>query len=90
MCVCVLTMFILGSYTHLPHPPRVAQLSIPQASDMALQDPKPLFFPPHHNGQGQNIRGKIQSLKSSLTYLTQGHYEQNKWYVGVNHTAWRI
>ena len=71
VCVCVLTMLILVLLitTFLHTLPRIAQLSIPQASNVALQDPKSLLFPPDHNGRGSEHQREDQSLKSSLTYL---------------------
>ena len=73
VCVCVFwpcLYWVLLIPTFLHTLPRIAQLSIPQASDVALQDPKSLLFPPDHNGWGSEHQREDQSLKSSLTYLT--------------------
>ena len=70
MCVCFNHVYTVLIHT-FPHTlPGIAQHSIPQASDVRLQDPKSLFFPPDHSGQESEQQRKDLSLRSSLTYLT--------------------
>ena len=90
LCVCVSTMFILFLYTPSPTPCLGLHSTASHRLRMCVcKTQSPYSFHQITVDRSQNSRGKIW-VSGLHSPTSQGHYEQNKWVVGMKCTMWGI